>query len=51
MILNILKQQIDNLDKTIDNEVYKLYKLTADEIKIIDKDFKLSKGEYNEYKI
>jgi len=31
-----LQTQINNLDKSIDQEVYKLYNLTDDEIKIIE---------------
>jgi len=34
--LNDLQTQINNLDKSIDQEVYKLYNLTDDEIKIIE---------------
>jgi type I restriction-modification system DNA methylase subunit len=34
--LNDLKSKIDTLDKAIDDEVYKLYNLTDDEIKIIE---------------
>lgn len=34
--LNNIKTQIDTLDHTIDQEVYKLYNLTEDEIKIIE---------------
>ena len=34
--LNKIKQQIDTLDKQIDQEVYKLYNLTDEEIKIIE---------------
>ena len=35
--LNKIKQQIDTLDHQIDQEVYKLYNLTGEEIKIIEK--------------
>ena len=35
-LLNGIKTQIETLDKEIDKEVYKLYGLTEDEIKIID---------------
>lgn len=35
-----LKQQIDNVDYEIDQEVYKLYELTPEEIKIIEKSLK-----------
>jgi type I restriction-modification system DNA methylase subunit/REP element-mobilizing transposase RayT len=35
-LLNDLKNQINDLDKTIDQEVYKLYDLTDEEIKIIE---------------
>lgn len=34
--LNSIKNQIDTLDRAIDNEVYKLYNLTEEEIKIIE---------------
>lgn len=34
--LNKIQSEIDNLDKTIDQEVYKLYGLTDDEIKIVE---------------
>lgn len=34
--LNKIKQQIDTLDNEIDQEVYKLYNLTGEEIKIIE---------------
>lgn len=34
--LNQIQSEIDKLDKTIDQEVYKLYNLTEDEIKIIE---------------
>lgn len=35
--LNKIKEQIDTLDSAIDQEVYKLYNLTNEEIKIIEK--------------
>ena len=31
-----LKQQIDNIDYEINEEVYKLYELTPEEIKIVE---------------
>lgn len=34
--LNQIQSEIDNLDKTIDQEVYKLYNLTEEEIKIVE---------------
>ena len=34
--LNQIQSEIDKLDKTIDQEVYKLYNLTEEEIKIIE---------------
>ncbi len=34
--LNKIKQKIDTLDHSIDQEVYKLYNLTDEEIKIIE---------------
>lgn len=39
-----MREQIDVL-------VYKLYELTYDEVKIIDKDFWLSEAEYEKIKI
>ena len=39
------------LEKEIDVLVYKLYELTYEEVKIIDKDFWLSEEEYNAIKI
>jgi hypothetical protein len=61
-ILNITKQEdyLENIDtqnkvkeykKKIDTMVYKLYELTYEEILTIDKDFKLSKEEYNNFKL
>lgn len=35
-----LKQQIDNVDYEIDQEVYKLYELTPEEIKLIEESLK-----------
>lgn len=34
--LNQIQSEIDKLDKTIDQEVYKLYNLTEEEIKIVE---------------
>lgn len=47
-ILSLKKQNQDttSLEKEIDVMVYKLYELTYDEVKIIDKDFWLSEEEY-----
>jgi hypothetical protein len=47
-ILSLKKQNLDTtaLEKEIDVLVYKLYELTYDEVKIIDKNFWLSKEEY-----
>jgi len=39
------------LEKEIDVLVYKLYELTYDEVKIIDKEFWLSEAEYTNYKM
>ncbi len=39
------------LEKEIDVLVYKLYELTYDEVKIIDKEFWQSEEEYNNYKM
>jgi hypothetical protein len=33
---NLLKQEIEKLEQQIDNEIYKLYGLTDEEIKIIE---------------
>ena len=54
LVDEILKKKKANLDTTslekeIDVMVYKLYELTYDEVKIIDKDFWLSKEEYENY--
>lgn len=43
------KQDTKAIEKEIDVLVYKLYELTYDEVKIIDKDFWLSEGEYENY--
>jgi len=45
-ILSLKKQDTSSLEKEIDVLVYKLYELTYDEVKIIDKDFWLSEEEY-----
>ena len=61
-ILNVTKQEnyLENIDnqnkvkeyeKQIDIMVYKLYELTYEEVLIIDKDFKLSKEDYNSLKL
>lgn len=52
-ILSLKKQNQDttSLEKEIDVLVYKLYELTYDEVKIIDKEFWLSEEEYNNYKM
>lgn len=44
-------QDTTGLEKEIDVLVYKLYELTYDEVKIIDKDFWLSEEEYSKIKI
>ena len=54
LILKILKSQstaTTTLKKEIDVLVYKLYELTYDEVKIIDKDFWLSEEEYEKIKL
>ncbi len=56
LVDEILKKKKANqdttaLEKEIDVLVYKLYELTYDEVKIIDKDFWLSEGEYEQVKI
>jgi adenine-specific DNA-methyltransferase len=39
------------INNFIDLLVYKMYDLTYDEVKLVDKDFWLSEEEYNNYKI
>ncbi|MBW7844079.1 MAG: N-6 DNA methylase [Bacteroidia bacterium] len=56
LVDEILKKKKANQDTTaiekeIDVLVYKLYELTYDEVKIIDKDFWLSEAEYEKIKI
>lgn len=52
-ILSLKKKNQDTtaLEKEIDVLVYKLYELSYDEVKIIDKDFWLSEAEYEKYKL
>ena len=52
-IISLRKKNHDttSLEKEIDVLVYKLYELTYEEVKIIDKDFWLSEEEYNAIKI
>ncbi|MBN1339639.1 MAG: N-6 DNA methylase [Bacteroidales bacterium] len=45
------KQDTTALEREIDLLVYKLYELTYDEVKIIDKDFWLSEEEYEKIKV
>jgi adenine-specific DNA-methyltransferase len=47
-ILSLKKQNLDSgaLEKEIDVLVYKLYELTYNEVKIVDKDFSMSREEY-----
>jgi adenine-specific DNA-methyltransferase len=45
------KQDTTNLEKEIDVLVYKLYELTYDEVRIIDKDFWLSEEAYGKIKL
>ena len=40
---------VKEYEKQIDVMVYKLYELTYDEVRFIDKDFELSEQQYNEY--
>lgn len=52
LVDEILKKKKANhdttsLEKEIDVLVYKLYELTYDEVKIVDKDFWLSETEFN----
>ncbi|MEO6455649.1 MAG: hypothetical protein ABIN97_16330 [Ginsengibacter sp.] len=51
-ILSLKKknQHSTTLEKEIDVLVYKLYELSYEEVKIIDKDFWLLENEYNNYK-
>lgn len=56
LVEKILSSKKENLDTTaLENEidvlVYKLYELTYEEVKIIDKDFWLSEEEYNVIKL
>jgi type I restriction-modification system DNA methylase subunit len=44
-------QDTTSLEKEIDVLVYKLYELSYDEVKIIDKDFWLSEAEYEKIKV
>lgn len=46
----IKNQNTSSLEKEIDILVYKIYNLTYDEVKIIDKDFWLSEEEYSKLK-
>ncbi len=48
-LLNRENQGTASLEKEIDVMVYKLYDLTYEEVKIIDKDFGLSEAVYNEF--
>ena len=50
LIINIINSKIDNmeLENEIDMIVYKLYDLTYDEVKIIDKNFFLTSEEYQQ---
>lgn len=43
-------QNTTSLEKEIDVLVYKLYELSNEELKLIDKDFWLNEGEYENYK-
>jgi hypothetical protein len=45
------KAPTSQLERQIDNMVYKLYDLTYDEVKVIDPEFSLSKEEYENIKI
>lgn len=45
------QQAVKEYEKQIDIVVYKLYDLTYDEVKTIDKDFSMSEEEYNKYKL
>lgn len=52
-ILSLKKQNQSTaaIEKEIDVMVYKLYELTYNEVKIVDKDFRLSEQEYDAYEI
>lgn len=43
------QEAVKEYEKQIDVMVYKLYELTYDEVRFIDKDFELSEQQYNEY--
>jgi hypothetical protein len=45
------KADTSELEKEIDNLVYKLYQLTYDEVKIIDPEFTITEKEYEAIKI
>lgn len=47
----IAKQETSSLEREIDVLVYKLYELTYEEVKIIDKNFWLSEEEYGKVKL
>jgi hypothetical protein len=49
--LKTKNQSTTTIEKEIDVLVYKLYELTYDEVKIIDKDFWLSEDEYKSFKV
>ncbi|MCL6103095.1 MAG: hypothetical protein M1292_11550 [Bacteroidetes bacterium] len=40
-----------DLEKEIDEMVYKLYELTYEEVKVVDPDFLLTEEEYNQIRI
>ena len=52
-IIQNKKAKLDTIDleKEIDVLVYKLYELTFEEVKVVDKDFWLSVEEYENFKI
>lgn len=52
-IIQLRKSKVntDELEKQIDLTVYKVYKLTYSEAKIVDPDFWLSEEEYDNYKV
>ena len=49
--INQLQEQITKMDNEIDVMVYKLYNLTYDEVKIVDPNFWMREGEYNNFEI
>ena len=51
ILLKSQDRDTTDLEKQIDNIVYKIYELTYDEVKEIDSEFKLSKKEYDKIEL